>query len=213
MHRILYFVVKAESESEAVDNAESGFEELRERTDTTYDYCRPMESGHNVAGSDRWSDFQGEPVAAPLSEPKGAEWVEEGLDYTERHFAENLYGLFQHMLECLEGSVETAPEAIDEILEYVKESREDTGWSECGETIQEEWPRTVGALYEDTEGTMHRCYAGRLDEGNPMVAHVMDCVSYQGVTVADNSFRLENVRGMVDERPGDVWVVPMDAHF
>ena len=213
MHRVLYFIVPAESEQEAISNATEGFETLRERTDTTYDYCKPMESGHNVAGSDRWTGFKGEPVAAPLSKDKAVEWVEEGMGYTERHFAENLYGLFQHMLDCLEDGVETAPKAIDEILEYVKENREDTSWSDGGETIREEWPRTIEALYEDTNGTMHRYYASQLSECNPMVAHIMDCVSYQGVTVADNSFRLENVREMLEERPSDVWVVPMDTHF
>lgn len=210
MHRVLYFIVPAESAQEAIEEATEAFESLKERTDTTYDYCKPMERGHSVAGADRWTGFQGEPVAAPLTDDKGIEWVEEAMDYTERHFAENLYGMFQHMLASLEDSVETAPRALDEILEYVKEVREDTSWSDGGNTIREEWPRTVEALYRN-DG-MHRYYASQLSEGNPMVAHIIDCYSYDRLSIADNSFRLENVEEYIEEQPEGVWVVPMDTH-
>lgn len=212
MHKVLWFIVQADSEGEAVEKATESFEnEVMGRTDTTYDYCKPMESGHSVAGSDRWTGFKDEPIAAPLASDQGVEWVEEALGYQERRTAENLYGFLQAVLEEFEASVETAPNALDEILAFVHETRDELSWSSGGERIREEWPRTVEALHRG-ENSMARYYAGCLREGNFMEASVIDCYTYNHPTVPDASYRLESVEELLDDRPKDAWVVPLDCH-
>lgn len=212
MHRVLYLIVRAESEQDATETAQTTFEnELKDNAKTTYDYCRVMESGHRVAGSDRWSAFEGEPIAAPLTDPQATEWLERGMEDTRRNFVGSLYRFLANAQQELADSVETAPEAFTELVEYARENPEKTR-SEAADDLLDSQPRTLQALY-DGGSRNHRYNAGCLREGNLMEAHVIDAYTYEGVTAADGSYRSENVHALLAEQPEDAWVVPVDAHY
>lgn len=214
MHRVLYLIVQAESEKGAVKTATSRFEEdFVDTAQYTFDYCKPMQPGDTVSGSGRWHSFEGQPNAAPLTDEMATEWIEEAIDFTERHFAENLYAMFQHMVHCLEDSPLSAPEAIDQIYAFAKENHEDVNWSDGGEHLREEWGETVTTLFEAPNGAMHRVYANSLRRDNPYEGHIIDYYTYGHQTIADGGHHLENVREIQNEQPEDAWVVPLDVHF
>ena len=210
----MYLIVKAESVTDAEETAVSRFEEdFVEAGRYTFDYCKLMNPGSSVSGAGRWSEFEGQPNAAPLTSDTAQEWLVDALDYTERHYAENLFGMFRGMVVCLDDSVETAPNAIDQIYAFVKENHEDLSWSSGGEQLREEWSETISALFQENSGTMHRSYAGALRTDNPFEGHIVDYYTYGHMTVADGGHDLENVAELRDEKPEDAWVVPLDVHF
>lgn len=212
MHRVIYLLVKADGHQDAISTATETFEdELKDNDKTTYDYCKPMESGHNVAGSDRWGSFEDEPTAAPLTDQQAIDWIERGLKDTKLNFAGNLHRFLESAQYALEESVETAPEALAELMEYSRENAEKTR-RDAAEELLESHPRTIEALY-DGDNLQHRYNAECLSEGNLMEAHVFDAYTYDHIVAADGSYRIENVEDLLDRRASDAWVVPLDAHF
>jgi len=212
MHRVLYLIVRAENAKEAIDEATTTFEnELKTDDRTTYDYCKPMEGSHNVAGSDRWTAFEGEPLAAPIHSEQAKDWIDHGLTDTKDNFIGHLYRFLANSQQALEESVETAPEALTELVEYARENPELPRQDAISE-LREDYSRTLNALF-DGDNLQHRYNAASLSEGNLMEGHVINCYTYQTPSVADGSYRTERVQELLDWGADDAYVVPLDAHF
>lgn len=88
---IIYAIVEASTQSQAVERGKNIFNELTGdvfKTNAVFDYsvCFDKE-GLKVAGVDRWGNL---PVAAHLDSAEGQQLLNRGIEETESRFAENL---------------------------------------------------------------------------------------------------------------------------
>lgn len=111
MHRVIWIVVEADGESEAIERAESHFHDHLhyEQPNGYYDYCQPMVSGHTVAGADRWTSYADGPAAFPADSEQGLEELELAWKITRKEFADAL-------AQVLCAFVDHIPETLQTLL-------------------------------------------------------------------------------------------------
>lgn len=93
---IIYAIVEASAQSQAVERGKNVFDELAGdviETDAVFGYYVCFDKpGLEVAGSDRWGDL---PVAARLDSAEGQQLLNRGIEETESRFTENLEDIRQ----------------------------------------------------------------------------------------------------------------------
>lgn len=212
MHRVVYLIVEAGTEKDAVETAEALFEDDFCRSESTsYDYCKPMESGHTVAGSDRWHGFEDEPTAARIGSEVGTQWVEDGIQYAQEHFVEGFYGFLQKTMQRLDDAEEHGVADLHEMVDFVATTYDEMNWSEGGEEMMDRYGEVLTEIW--AEADMARYEAGRMRSDNPMECHVFDYYTYGHMTMVDGGHHVENVQDLLSEPPEDCWVVPLDTHL
>ncbi|WP_158057946.1 hypothetical protein [Halorussus halophilus] len=88
MHLVIYALVDASTEDEALAAGKSAFTHLVGTGYAPFDYYVTFDQeGTTVAGKARWGDL---PTAAKLDSPAGKELLEEAWTATEREFERNL---------------------------------------------------------------------------------------------------------------------------
>lgn len=101
MHMIVYALVDAPTEDEALRDAEVVFDRLVGATThsaSVFDYYVTFDDDEStVAGKERWGDL---PVAAPTDSEVGSKLVSQAWDTTKREFQRNL-GLVKEALDEL----------------------------------------------------------------------------------------------------------------
>lgn len=68
--------------------------------DTMFDYCKRMESGHNVAGTDRWRRYADEDIAFRASSERGLREINDAWDETKDEFSNMLVNVVQGVAAC-----------------------------------------------------------------------------------------------------------------
>jgi len=208
MHKILYVVVSAEDTRDAVQAALDTFEEHLHHDadccfgDTTYDYAKPMEPGHTVAGSDRWTEFQGEAVAAPVDSETGADW----LDHAEKTAINRpLTTMVRGFMEM--ANVDDAPDPSALIELYASADSHGHSYSVVGDYVDEN-PAKARAFAD----SFARYHFGKAEVGDPMEMNLVDTISYQHPTARDSPHGFDLLRNSI-ESTDNCWVVPLDTHF
>jgi len=91
MHLLIYALVEASTEDEALAAGKSVFRQLvgaEPQSGAVFDYFVAFdEEDTTVAGSARWGDL---PVAAPVESDEGEELLERGWEATKEEFKRNL---------------------------------------------------------------------------------------------------------------------------
>jgi len=90
MHKIIYALVEASTEDEAVAAGKQAFDRLvgvRPPSDAVFDYYVTFDESSTVAGQSRWGE---RPTAAPVDSEAGQELLEEGWETTKSAFETNL---------------------------------------------------------------------------------------------------------------------------
>lgn len=99
MHMLIYALVDAQHEQDALSRATGTFDRLvGYGTDRppVFDYYATFDTHHEVAGTARWGDL---PCAAPVESSVGADLLEQGWEATVEQFEHNLGRLRQAITE------------------------------------------------------------------------------------------------------------------
>lgn len=213
MHKVIYMIVEADGEQEAVEAATDAFNtylNMRSEENTCgsrMDYCQPMEAGHTVSGSDRWSSFAGEPLAAPLHTGKGQEWLAEAKQYTREGFAA-LLGRFVTNVD--------EDTSWTEFREFAEDSLAlaDDGSKAAPSHHRDELVQDHEEFITTLMDSFARYYAKCLAQDEPHEAFIFDNRRYDdSIMIAESPHYFELVDETTEVVDGDSWVVPLDVHY
>lgn len=132
MHMLLRVIVEAESEMDAIGQANHWFEEnLMHHNGGPFDYCKDMRESESraVAGSGRWTDYQDGPAAFPVDSERGREEIKDAWETTVERMEETAEKVFEAISGCdgVEDFTELLLEDEDLIRYRIKELGESQG--------------------------------------------------------------------------------------
>lgn len=215
MHKVIWILVEADEEPSAVAAATDAFERFlqydsdKANPNSHMDYCSPMVSGSTVAGSDRWTAFKDEPLAAPLDSEQGQEWFEEAKKFTMQTFASNLGQLITQFDE--DGSAG----AFQSFIEHVRELASEEGSTSAPYGNKDELAEEHGTFLEAVMDSFGRYYASCLNDNDPHEAFLFDNRRYEdSLLVASCPSDYDWVDETTEEVGAEnTWLVPLDVHF
>lgn len=217
---VIRVIVDADSIDDAVSKAEQHFED-KLVPDSTFDYCKPMESGLTVAGSDRWWRYQGDPNAYIANRMHAMQEIQRAFEMTKESWA-------QHFSSMMVKIARECPDAVQEIVDSQR-GRGDISFKEEMSMLSEEFMKSITNSSEriDNQGIIDEQVVENLmyDQHNKLrysascLAHrqYVHCYLYDVTYYGDGSGSavdsVEIFEEIFDKEYLDgKYVVPLDAH-